>query len=98
MLGGLFRRNDSEERSISFQTIFASGDTLSLTTNAGVTMNQDEALKLGTVYACVRLIADSISTLPIDTFRRNGSERVNYPRPVWLDSPELGMSRTTHFS
>jgi HK97 family phage portal protein len=98
MLGGLFRRNDSEERSISFQTIFASGDSLALTTNSGVTMNQDEALKLGTVYACVRLIADSISTLPIDTFRRSGDERVNYPRPVWLDSPELGMSRTTHFS
>jgi len=67
MLGGLFGRNTSEERSISFQTIFASGDSLALTTNSGVTMNQDEALKLGTVYACVRLIADSISTLPIDT-------------------------------
>jgi phage portal protein BeeE len=35
-------------------------------------MNQDEALKLGTVYACVRLIADSISTLPMETFRRDG--------------------------
>ena len=98
MLGGFFRRNDSEERSISFQTIFASGDSLALTTNAGVTMNQDEALKLGTVYACVRLIADSISTLPIDTFRRDGNERIAYPRPVWLDLPEVGMSRTTHFS
>jgi HK97 family phage portal protein len=61
-------------------------------------MNQDEALKLGTVYACVRLIADSISTLPIDTFRRDGTERIPYPRPVWLDLPEVGMSRTTHFS
>ena len=98
MLGGLFRRESQEERSISFQTIFASGDSLALTTNSGVTMNQDEALKLGTVYACVRLIADSISTLPIDTFRRDGTERVNYPRPVWLDLPEVGMSRTTHFS
>ena len=98
MLGGLFGRNNSEERSISFQTIFASGDSLALTTNSGVTMNQDEALKLGTVYACVRLIADSISTLPIDTFRRDGTERIPYPRPVWLDLPEVGMSRTTHFS
>jgi HK97 family phage portal protein len=98
MLGGLFRRESQEERSISFQTIFASGDSLALTTNSGVTMNQDEALKLGTVYACVRLIADSISTLPIDTFRRDGTERIAYPRPVWLDLPEVGMSRTTHFS
>jgi HK97 family phage portal protein len=97
MLGGLFRR-EVEERSISFQTLFASGDSLSLTTPAGVSMNQDEALKLGTVYACVRLIADSISTLPMDTFRRVDDQRVPYPRPVWLDSPEVGISRTTHFS
>ena len=97
MLGGLFRR-EVEERSISFQTLFASGDSLSLTTPAGVSMNQDEALKLGTVYACVRLIADSISTLPMETYRRVDDQRVSFPRPVWLDSPEVGISRTTHFS
>lgn len=96
MLGGLFRR-DSEERSISFQTLFASGDSLSLTTPAGVSMNQDEALKLGTVYACVRLISDAISTLPVDTFRRVDDQRQSFPRPAWLDSPEVGVSRTTHF-
>jgi phage portal protein BeeE len=81
MLGGLFRR-EVEERSISFQTLFASGDSLSLTTPAGVSMNQDEALKLGTVYACVRLIADSISTLPMETYRRVDDQRVNHSRAL----------------
>jgi len=90
--------DSGEERALSFQTIFGSGGDLMVTTSAGVTMNQDEALKLGTVYACVRLIADSISTLPVDTYiRRDGTRTPFRPRPEWLDSPEVGVSRTEHF-
>jgi HK97 family phage portal protein len=90
--------DSGEERALSFQTIFGSGGDLMVTTSAGVTMNQDEALKLGTVYACVRLIADSISTLPMDTYiRRDGTRTPFRPRPEWLDTPEIGVSRTEHF-
>ena len=100
MLSRIFNpsREAAEERALSFQTIFGSGGDLMVTTASGVTMNQDEALKLGTVYACVRLIADSISTLPVDTFvRRDGTRTPFRPRPDWLDSPEIGVSRTEHF-
>ena len=99
MLSRIFNPSvDLEDRAISFQTIFGSGGDLMMTTNAGVTMSQDESLKLGTVYACVRLIADSISTLPVDTFvRRDGTRTPFRPRPEWLDSPEVGVSRTEHF-
>lgn len=87
-----------EDRAISFQTIFGSGGDLMVTTPAGVTMNQDESMKLATVYACVRLIADSISTLPVDTFiRRDGTRTPFRPRPEWLDMPEVGVARTEHF-
>jgi len=90
--------DSGEERALSFQTIFGSGGDLMVTTASGVTMNQDEALKLGTVYACVRLIADSISTLPVDTYiRRDGTRTPFRPRPEWLDTPEIGVSRTEHF-
>jgi HK97 family phage portal protein len=90
--------DSGEDRAISFQTIFGSGGDLMVTTNAGVTMGQDESLKLATVYACVRLIADSISTLPVDTFvRRDGTRTPFRPRPDWLDRPEVGVSRTEHF-
>ena len=100
MLSRIFNPSvdSGEERALSFQTIFGSGGDLMVTTSAGVTMNQDEALKLGTVYACVRLIADSISTLPMDTYiRRDGTRTPFRPRPEWLDSPEIGVSRTEHF-
>ena len=81
-----------EDRAISFQTIFGSGGDLMVTTPAGVTMNQDESMKLATVYACVRLIADSISTLPVDTFiRRDGTRTPFRPRPEWLDMPEVAL-------
>ena len=55
-------------------------------------------MKLEAIYACVRLISDSISTLPIDTFvRRDGTRTPFRPRPDWLDMPEVGVSRTEHF-
>lgn len=100
MLSRIFNpTNDADEtRAISYQTIFGSGGDLMLTTPAGVTMSQDEAMKLGTVYACVRLISDSISTLPVDTFvRRDGTRTPFRPRPEWLDFPEVGISRSEHF-
>ena len=100
MLSRIFNPADAplEDRAISFQTIFGSGGDLMMTTPSGVTMNQDESMKLATVYACVRIIADSISTLPVDTFvRRDGTRTPFRPRPDWLDMPEVGVQRTEHF-
>lgn len=102
MLGRIFEnRADfaaTEERAISFQTIFAAGGNVEFTTDSGVVMNQLESLRVGTTYACIRLIADSISTLPVDTFLRSEGVRTPYrPRPVWLDEPESGVTRVEHF-
>lgn len=96
MLDRLFTTD--EQRAISFQTIWGAGDSYAFTTPAGTIVTEDNSLKIGTVYACVRLIADSISTLPVDTYRRLNGTRVPFrPRPIWLDFPESGMNRTDHF-
>jgi HK97 family phage portal protein len=88
----------TEARALSFQSIWGAGDSYALTTTAGTVVTQDNSLKLGTVYACVRLIADSISTLPVDTYRRLNGQRVPVrPRPVWLDYPESNITKTDHF-
>ena len=88
----------TEERAISFQSMFAAGDAVSFTTNAGTVVDQISSLKIEAVYACVRLISDSISTLPVDTYIRVGAERKAFrPRPLWLDNPESGVTRTEHF-
>jgi HK97 family phage portal protein len=58
---------------------------------ADVTANltADGALRLSAVWACVRLLADTISTLPIDVFR--GRQQIAMP-PL-LVSPAAGLSR-----
>ena len=97
MLSRLFNTR-GEERAVSFQSLFAAGDAFQFTTNSGTVVTQEDSLKIGTVYACVRLIADSISTLPVDVFIRvDGDRRPFRPRPDWIDQPEIGVSRTDHF-
>ena len=97
MLSRLFNSR-GEERAVSFQSLFAAGDAFQFTTNAGTVVTQEDSLKIGTVYACVRLISDSISTLPVDVFIRvDGDRRPFRPRPDWIDQPEIGVSRTDHF-
>jgi HK97 family phage portal protein len=92
MLGNLLRPR--EERAVSFQTIFASGGNLARETYAGTVVTYDTSLKIGTVYACVRLLADTISTLPVDTFYREGGARLVFrPKPIWVERPDIGMAR-----
>jgi HK97 family phage portal protein len=95
MLGNLL---PSEQRAISFQALWASDDALVATTDAGTIITQEDALRINTVFACVRLIGDTISTLPVDTYRRIDGDRVPYrPRPQWLDYPDSEVTREDHF-
>jgi HK97 family phage portal protein len=95
MLGNLIRGR--EERAVSFQTIFASGGNVAQQTYAGTIITQDTSLKIGAVYACVRLLADTISTLPVDTFYREGGARKPFrPKPLWVENPDIGTAREDH--
>jgi hypothetical protein len=90
----------TERRAISYATRWSAGAEIPSTTRAGTSINRETAIKIGAFYAAVRLIADIISSLPLDTFRRIDGERVPYrPRPAWVDQPEpdLGISRIDHF-
>ena len=92
MLGNLIRGR--EERAVSFQTIFASGGNIAQQTYAGTVITQDTSLRIGAVYACVRLLADTISTLPVDTFYREGGARKPFrPKPLWVENPDIGTAR-----
>jgi HK97 family phage portal protein len=100
MLGNLFGGQPMEERSISYQQIWGSGiDVTGFTTWAGTVVNQKNALEIGAAYACVRLLSDTISTLPVDTFIRRDGNRLPYrPRPAWVYEPEgPGSSRIEYY-
>lgn len=93
-----FTKSADEERAISFQSLFALGDGYTFTTNSGTYVTQEDSLKIGTVYACVRLIADTIASLPVDSFiRQEGTRQQFRPRPSWLDAPDIGVTKEDHF-
>jgi phage portal protein BeeE len=54
-------------------------------TAAGEPVTVESALRLSTVWGCVRLLADSVSTLPLHVYR--GDEREPIPPPPLLQSP-----------
>lgn len=96
MLGRLL--GGGESRALSYQAVWGAGlDWSTGATLSGVSMNQDDALKLSAVYACVRIYADTVSTLPMDAFTNQGADRVPVrPRPVWVDSADTGVTRQDH--
>ena len=57
--------------------------------HAGVTVSQDSALKFVAVYACVRLLSETLASLPVDTLRNSGDSRLPVPRPRWLSKPNM---------
>jgi HK97 family phage portal protein len=60
---------------------------------AGVRVDQTSALQLSTVYGCVRLISDGISTLPVDVFRRQSDgTAIPIAAPQWLQMPTADLT------
>ena len=58
-------------------------------TAAGVPMNDDQALSIATVYTCVSILADAISTLPLLCYRRtkDRSKKLVDPAPLLISNP-----------
>ncbi|MEU5693860.1 phage portal protein [Actinosynnema sp. NPDC020468] len=53
-----------------------------------------DVLALSTVYACVRLIADSVATTPWDVFKPGAKgRREPAARPAWMDQPNAGTRK-----
>lgn len=60
----------------------------------GRTVGTEQAIRLLTVYACVKFISESISMLPLDVFRGKGRTREQImPPPRWIDLPNPEQSR-----
>lgn len=92
MLSRLFAR---EERGVGQATAWGSwpGDSTT-NTAAGVSVNDRSALQLLTVYGCVRLITDSIATLPVDVFQEINDVKVEVEAPSWLEQPTTDLTFT----
>lgn len=59
----------------------------------------DDAMRLSAVFACVRLLSEAVSTLPLDVFRRTSDDRrVPAVVPAVLRFRDPGLSRIDYLS
>jgi HK97 family phage portal protein len=86
-------RNNSEKRSGNNQFVepLIPGRP-AYETLAGVVVDEDTAIRMSTVYSCVRLLSDTISSLPVSAYVRRGRSRLSYAAvygsiPNWVQNP-----------
>jgi HK97 family phage portal protein len=87
MLGNL-----GESRAISFQSLWGAGDLTSFETQSSAFVDYNTAFSVNAVWACVSLISDTVSALPVDTYvRRDGIAYPYRPKPSWVSKPDMAM-------
>lgn len=73
-----------EVRSSAHNWMSLIGPSIGNRSAAGKHVSPDSALQISAVWGCVRVISDSVSTLPMDSFIREGGVRRGYLRPDWM--------------
>ena len=88
-----------EDRSISYQTVFESGDDLQFGNLSATYVTEDNVFQVNAVFSAISLIADTVSTLPLDAFtRRNGTRQVLRPKPEWVNQPDVDLPRVAFYN
>ncbi|MER5638431.1 phage portal protein [Kitasatospora sp. NPDC002227] len=54
---------------------------------SGQRVNASTALQVSAVFGCIRLLSETIATLPVSTYSRRGGARREVTSPTWLDYP-----------
>lgn len=86
MLGNL----GGESRAISFQSLWGAGDSTVYETQSSAFVDYHTSLQVNAVWACVSLISDTISSLPVDSYvRRDGIAYPYRPKPSWVAKPDV---------
>ena len=88
MLGNL----SGESRAISFQSLWGAGDLTSYETQSSAFVDYNTSFTVNAVWACVSLISDTVSALPVDTYvRRDGIAYPYRPKPSWVSKPDVAI-------
>ena len=88
-----------EDRSISYQTVFESGDDLQFGNLSATYVTEDNVFQVNAVFSAISLIADTVSTLPLDAYvRRNGTRQVLRPKPEWVNQPDVDLPRVAFYN
>ena len=88
----MLRNLAGESRAISFQSIWGAGDLTSYETQSSAYVDYNSAFTVNAVWACVSLISDTVSALPVDTYiRRDGIAYPFRPKPSWATKPDVSI-------
>jgi len=65
-------------------------------TDSGIAVADEDAMKLSAVWACVQIITDSVSSLPLNWYRLSGEDRKNlednhFLSRIWRNKPNVYM-------
>ena len=82
-LRGLFRRGEGERRMLDSSTVSWPADPLA----SPAALNEDGALRLGPVLAAGRLLASTISGMPLCVYRQMGDTKQELPLPSLFMQP-----------
>ena len=82
------------KRAVSYQTVWGSGDDISLGSISGTQVDSDSAFQVNAIFGAISLISDTVSSLPIDSYiRRSGARYPFRPRPVWVTRPDVDTTK-----
>ena len=88
----MLRNPAGESWAISFQSLWGAGDLTSYETQSAAYVDYNTSLTVNAVWACVSLISDTVSALPVDTYiRRDGIAYPYRPKPAWVSKPDVAI-------
>lgn len=100
---GLFNRKKKEQRNLDQKTAdFIKGvdiDTGQMS-NSGVDVDEETALKISAVYACVKVISETVASLPLNLLKEltNGDSEKAKQHPVYTLLKDAPNSEMTSFT
>jgi HK97 family phage portal protein len=77
-----------EKHNIDKMKLWGTGADFGEPVFAGIDVSQESALRLAVVWRCIRVISETIASMPVDVVRKRGDVREPVDRPpAWLDMP-----------
>jgi HK97 family phage portal protein len=80
------KSKDMNERTLTPAQVWGRGGIWQPLTGAGVSVTVESAMQAAT-GACIRLLADDISSLPVDVYRKVDGVTQESNKPAWLEYP-----------
>lgn len=90
-----------ERRATTYQQVWGADLDSEASPFGGRQPSRDAVLGLSAVFACIRLLADTVATLPFHAYEATGDQRAQLdPQPAWIERPvprDPSITRVVHF-